>query len=224
MNKMNSDNNKKSSIIKYKDYSILKKELSDDELKYAAILCERHNSLSPNDKGEYKCGCHNADKSGGENVLCNAGLWLESCRETFDFIEYIKGKFKYDGILVINNRIKEEDLEEFLLAGGWDVYDNEDDIGNRVIDSCKVCDIAHDYGFAVEDPVSESGAVFIKEGENMGVCYEVYAEVRYEGKWHSLSPFDNERGSKDRPEAEQLLRDILDRLLHCFTHQQDALK
>ena len=145
------------------DYPILKERLTADELAYAAYLCEQHENATPNEQGEYVCGCHNPDEDGWDNNFCGTGLWLEGCNETDDFVEFVKSKYSCDGLFFVKTRIEEEELEEFLLAGGWDVYDDIDDINNRVLDSCKVSDIAYGYGFEVEDPDTMCGYVFIKE-------------------------------------------------------------
>lgn len=54
-----------------------------------------------------------------------------------------------------NDKILEEELEEYLLKHGYNVYDDIDDIQNRVIDSTKVIDIAYEKGFYIIDPESE---------------------------------------------------------------------
>lgn len=55
-------------------------------------------------------------------------------------------------IFKTNKVIHEEDLEEFLIANGYDVFDDPDDTENRVIDSCKVIEIAGEHGFGILDP------------------------------------------------------------------------
>lgn len=42
-------------------------------------------------------------------------------------------------------------LEEDLLKNNYDIYDDKDDIENRVIDSCKVIEIAFENGFIIID-------------------------------------------------------------------------
>lgn len=76
-------------------------------------------------------------------------------------IQHFFNSYGIGGIVAVetdifdSDEILEEDLEEYLLAHGYDVYDDVDDIKNRTIDSPKVSDIAYEMGFHIVDPESE---------------------------------------------------------------------
>ena len=79
------------------------------------------------------------------------------------------------------NSVSEEDLEEFLLTQGYDIFDNADDVKNRVIDSCKVIDIAYEHGFIIIDPDDDKhrcGYIFERQNDDMSVNKQSTKEAR----------------------------------------------
>ena len=65
--------------------------------------------------------------------------------------------------------IHEEDLEEFLLEHGYDIYDDIDDIENRITDENKVRNIADDNGYTIDECF---------EGHEGGNCGYIYVKAK----------------------------------------------
>ena len=89
MNKIERVDKMKHSIIKdFRDYEILKANLTDAELNFANECCELHESYELDENGNFTCGCCSDAEDYGSH--CEAGCWIEGCIGSNDFIDYAK--------------------------------------------------------------------------------------------------------------------------------------